>query len=71
MYYPESPYEFSVLSVEILGSAYEQFLGKQIKIDTGHRAKIEENLKSVRQVVFITLLNMWLITLSKTLLVNS
>jgi type I restriction-modification system DNA methylase subunit len=42
MYYPESPYEFSVLSVEILGSAYEQFLGKQIKIDTGHRAKIEE-----------------------------
>jgi hypothetical protein len=42
LYYPESPYEFSVLSVEILGSAYEQFLGKQIKINTGHRAKIEE-----------------------------
>lgn len=42
MYYPESPYEFSVLSVEILGSAYEQFLGKQIKIDAGHHAKIEE-----------------------------
>lgn len=42
MYYPESPYEFSVISVEILGSAYEQFLGKQIKIDTGHRANIEE-----------------------------
>ncbi|MFN8135649.1 MAG: N-6 DNA methylase [Bacteroidales bacterium] len=42
MYYPESPYEFSVLSVEILGSAYEQFLGKQIRIDSGHRAKIEE-----------------------------
>ena len=42
MYYPESPYEFSVLSVEILGSVYEQFLGKQIKIDSGHRATIEE-----------------------------
>lgn len=42
MYYPASPYEFSVLSVEILGSAYEQFLGKQIKIDEGHRAKIED-----------------------------
>ncbi len=42
MYYPESPYEFSVISVEILGSAYEQFLGKQIKITSGHRAKIEE-----------------------------
>lgn len=42
MYYPESPYEFSVISVEILGSAYEQFLGKQIKVEIGHRAKIEE-----------------------------
>jgi hypothetical protein len=42
LYYPESPYEFSVLSVEILGTAYEQFLGKQIKVDKAHRAKIEE-----------------------------
>lgn len=42
LYYPESPYEFSVLSVEILGSAYEQFLGKQIKIDKAHNAHIEE-----------------------------
>lgn len=42
LYYPESPYEFSVLSVEILGSAYEQFLGKQIRIDKSHRAHIEE-----------------------------
>lgn len=42
LYYPDSPYEFSVLSVEILGSAYEQFLGKTITLDKGHRAKIEE-----------------------------
>jgi type I restriction-modification system DNA methylase subunit len=42
LYYPESPYEFSVLSVEILGSAYEQFLGKVIRIDKAHRAHIEE-----------------------------
>ena len=42
LYYPESPYEFSVLSVEILGSAYEQFLGKTITIDKAHRVKIEE-----------------------------
>ncbi len=42
LYYPISPYEFSVLSVEILGSAYEQFLGKQIKLDKHHRAIIEE-----------------------------
>lgn len=42
LYYPESPYEFSVLSVEILGSAYEQFLGKVIRITPGHVAKVEE-----------------------------
>lgn len=42
LYYPKSPYEFSVLGVEILGSAYEQFLGKRIRIGIGHRARIEE-----------------------------
>lgn len=42
LYYPESPYEFSVLSVEILGSAYEQFLGKQIKLSKSGKAIIEE-----------------------------
>jgi len=42
LYYPVSPYEFSVLSVEILGSAYEQFLGKVIRINKGHHAVIEE-----------------------------
>jgi len=42
LYYPVCPYEFSVLGVEILGSAYEQFLGKQIKLDKSHRAVIEE-----------------------------
>lgn len=42
LYYPESPYEFSVLSVEILGSAYEQFLGKVIRLTPSHKAKIEE-----------------------------
>lgn len=42
LYYPVSPYEFSVLSVEILGSAYEQFLGKQIRLTPTHKAVIEE-----------------------------
>jgi hypothetical protein len=42
LYYPVSPYEFSVLSVEILGSAYEQFLGKQIKLNDKHKTQIEE-----------------------------
>jgi type I restriction-modification system DNA methylase subunit len=42
LYYPESPYEFSVLSADILGQVYEQFLGKVIRLTDGHRAKIEE-----------------------------
>ncbi|MEI6456313.1 MAG: TaqI-like C-terminal specificity domain-containing protein, partial [bacterium] len=41
-YYPVCPYEFSVFPVEILGSVYEQFLGKQIRITEGHRVKIDE-----------------------------
>ena len=42
LYYPESPYEFSVLPADILGQVYEQFLGKTIHLTTGHQAKIEE-----------------------------
>ena len=42
LYYPQCPYEFAVLPVEILGTAYEQFLGKTITIDKAHKAKIEE-----------------------------
>jgi type I restriction-modification system DNA methylase subunit len=41
LYYPACPYEFSVLSVEILGSAYEQFLGKTITINSKGKAVIE------------------------------
>ena len=54
LYYPECPYEFSILPVEILGNIYEQFLGKIIKFrniggrvssdrtNTRHTALIEE-----------------------------
>jgi predicted type IV restriction endonuclease len=42
LYYPNCPYEFSVLPPEILGNVYEQFLGKIIRLTGGHRAKIEE-----------------------------
>ncbi len=42
LYYPKCPYEFSVLPIEILGSAYEQFLGKVIRITPSHHAKVEE-----------------------------
>ncbi|TMS40742.1 MAG: restriction endonuclease subunit M [Methanobacterium sp.] len=40
LYYPLSPYEFSVMPPEILGNAYEQFLGKTIVLTDNHRAKI-------------------------------
>jgi hypothetical protein len=42
LYYPQSPYEFSVLPAEILGNVYEQFLGKVIRLTPGHRAVLEE-----------------------------
>ena len=42
LYYPQCPYEFSVLSAEILGNVYEQFLGKVITLTRTHQAKIEE-----------------------------
>ncbi len=42
LYYPESPYEFSVLSADILGQVYERFLGKVIRLTAGQQAKVEE-----------------------------
>jgi len=41
LYYPESPYEFSVLPADILGQVYERFLGNVVKV-SGNRAIIEE-----------------------------
>jgi type I restriction-modification system DNA methylase subunit len=41
LYYPDSPYEFSVLPADILGQVYEQFLGKVIRLTEGHHAKVE------------------------------
>jgi len=42
LYYPDSPYEFRILSADILGQVYEQFLGKVIRLTDGHRAKVED-----------------------------
>lgn len=42
LYYPLSPYEFSVLPADILGQIYEQFLGKIIVLSNSHKATIEE-----------------------------
>ncbi|MBW7863494.1 MAG: Eco57I restriction-modification methylase domain-containing protein [Candidatus Hydrogenedentes bacterium] len=37
-----SPYHFGVLPVEILGTVYERFLGRVIRLTAGHQAKVEE-----------------------------
>jgi len=37
-----SPYHFGVLPVEILGTVYERFLGKVIRLTSAHHAKVEE-----------------------------
>jgi type I restriction-modification system DNA methylase subunit len=42
LYYPHSPYVFSVMPAEILGNVYEQFLGKVIRLTESHQAKVEE-----------------------------
>lgn len=36
------PYHFGALPVEILGTVYERFLGKVIRLTPGHQAKVEE-----------------------------
>lgn len=40
LYYPQSNYKFDVIGVDILGSAYERFLGKVIQIPTPGQARI-------------------------------
>ena len=42
LYYPECPYVFSALPAEILGQVYEQFLGKVIRLTSGHHAVVDE-----------------------------
>lgn len=52
LYYPESPYEFSVLPIEILGSIYEQFLGKTIRfrgVRGGRQTAIIEEKPEVKK----------------------
>ncbi|MCY4538590.1 MAG: N-6 DNA methylase [Chloroflexi bacterium] len=42
LYFPFSPYEFSVLPADILGQVYEQFLGKVIELSAGGAVRVEE-----------------------------
>ena len=41
LYHP-SPYAFKYIPADILGQVYERFLGKVIRLTTGHQAKVEE-----------------------------
>jgi hypothetical protein len=41
LYYPKSPYEFSVLGADVLGNVYERFLGSVIRLTPAHRAVVE------------------------------
>jgi hypothetical protein len=42
LYYPASPYAFSVLPADILGQVYERFLGKHILLVGEHSVRIED-----------------------------
>ncbi|MBS1653146.1 MAG: N-6 DNA methylase [Bacteroidetes bacterium] len=45
LYLPKSDYSFYIMPVEILGNAYEQFLGKVLRITAGHKVEIEKKLE--------------------------
>ncbi len=42
LYYPDGPYEFSLIPADILGQVYERFLGKVIRLTPTGRAVVEE-----------------------------
>lgn len=42
LYFPASPYEFSVLPADILGQVYERFLGKVINLSDSSKVTVEE-----------------------------
>lgn len=42
LYFPDSPFEFTVMPPEILGQVYEQFLGKVIQLSPGGAVRVEE-----------------------------
>jgi hypothetical protein len=48
LYYPDSPYEFSVLPAGILGQVYERFLGKVVRVTPGRQVKIEEKPEVIK-----------------------
>ena len=58
LYFPFSPYEFSVLPADILGQVYEQFLGKVIELSEGGgraRARKARSAQSRRRLLHASL----------------
>jgi len=49
IYYPESPFQFSVIPVEILGAVYEQFLGRSISISSDNSSVMVELKPELRK----------------------
>jgi type I restriction-modification system DNA methylase subunit len=41
LYFPKSPYDFAIIGVELLGTIYEKYLGKTVRL-TEKRVKVEE-----------------------------
>lgn len=54
LYPPNSEYDFSILPVEVLGNAYEQFLRKVIRVTAGHVVKIENKPEVENEGVYYT-----------------
>lgn len=49
-----SPYDFRVMPVEILGTVYERFLGKAIRLTSGNHAKVESKPEVKARGVYYT-----------------
>ncbi len=64
----DSDYDFRLIPVEILGTIYERFLGKVIRLTAGHQAKVDEKpeVAFARPAAFTTLQSTSSITSSNT-----
>ncbi len=54
LYYPESPYAFSVMDATVLGEIYELFLGKEVRLGEGRKVEIEDKPEAVESGVIPT-----------------
>ncbi len=42
LYYPQSPYQFSEMPIEVIGNSYEQYLGSVLRTTPARQVKLEE-----------------------------